>query len=564
MVRQAKQIPDWLLLGGISAVAYMLFLGAPPLFDWDEINFAESAREMIVTGNYFQVQINYKPFWEKPPLFFWMQVFCMRIFGVNEFAARLPNAIVGVGTILTLFHYGRQLKNQAFGRILALLYLGTMLPFIYFKSGIIDPVFNLFIFLGLYHLLRFEQLYKLHPDRAMHCEHPWTAGTWVGLATLTKGPVALLVTMLTYFLYKLIYDRLRIPIRPALKFFGMWAGWVFVWYGLETAIHGPWFLEEFIKYQIDLFSNPVAGHEQPFYYHFVVFLLGCFPLSAFTFRAMGLKNLGETQMITKRFMMVWFWVVLILFSVATTKIVHYSSMLYFSGVFLSALYLYEFARGKRELHWEMFTILGLGIFVWGGLPSLINLVENNLPLIQGMLKDPMAVASMSVEVHWTGYEWVISAIFLLGLIWNLQQLRSRKVIVFLWFQVLFASLFINPTYKWIVPKVALYTQGAPQAFFSKLATEDVYLATAYKSYLPYFYGRVRLSENPKAQDLQWLREGEIDKDVYLAAKVIQIDDYFRSNYRQFEQLYEEGGYVFFRRRAPVQRFGEVSNPLSTH
>ena len=52
---------------------YIPFLGSVHLFDWDEINFAESAREMIVTGNFSRVQIDFHPFWEKPPLFFWMQ-----------------------------------------------------------------------------------------------------------------------------------------------------------------------------------------------------------------------------------------------------------------------------------------------------------------------------------------------------------------------------------------------------------------------------------------------------------------------------------------------------------
>ena len=48
-------------------------LGAFNLFDWDEINFAESSREMLFSENFFQVQVNYEPFHEKPPLFFWLQ-----------------------------------------------------------------------------------------------------------------------------------------------------------------------------------------------------------------------------------------------------------------------------------------------------------------------------------------------------------------------------------------------------------------------------------------------------------------------------------------------------------
>ena len=59
-----------IILSGI--IFFIPFLGKVHLFDWDEINFAESAREMIVTGNYHRVQINFQPFWEKPPLFFWL------------------------------------------------------------------------------------------------------------------------------------------------------------------------------------------------------------------------------------------------------------------------------------------------------------------------------------------------------------------------------------------------------------------------------------------------------------------------------------------------------------
>jgi 4-amino-4-deoxy-L-arabinose transferase-like glycosyltransferase len=70
MIPQKFPIPDRLLVVLWGALLFLPFLGAAHLFDWDEINFAESAREMLVTGNYQQVQINYKPFMEKPPFGF--------------------------------------------------------------------------------------------------------------------------------------------------------------------------------------------------------------------------------------------------------------------------------------------------------------------------------------------------------------------------------------------------------------------------------------------------------------------------------------------------------------
>src|SRR3954468_6465930 len=89
-----------------SVLLFVPFLGKVHLFDWDEINFAECAREMIVSGNYVTPTINFQPFWEKPPLFIWMQVLSMKAFGINEFSARLPNAICGITTLLILYSIG--------------------------------------------------------------------------------------------------------------------------------------------------------------------------------------------------------------------------------------------------------------------------------------------------------------------------------------------------------------------------------------------------------------------------------------------------------------------------
>src|SRR3990172_2680733 len=116
-----------LLIAIAALLLFVPFLGAVHLFDWDEINFAECAREMIVTGDYSTVQINFQPFWEKPPVFIWMQALSMNIFGVNEFAARLPNAIAGCITLLVFFNIGRKLMDEKFGLIWTLVYAGSFL-----------------------------------------------------------------------------------------------------------------------------------------------------------------------------------------------------------------------------------------------------------------------------------------------------------------------------------------------------------------------------------------------------------------------------------------------------
>ena len=86
-------------------------MGAPPLFDWDEINFAEISREMILTGDYLKIYVDFQPFWEKPPLFFWLQVISMKAFGISEFAARFPNAVFGILTLISVYLIGKKEKK---------------------------------------------------------------------------------------------------------------------------------------------------------------------------------------------------------------------------------------------------------------------------------------------------------------------------------------------------------------------------------------------------------------------------------------------------------------------
>ncbi|MDG1720005.1 MAG: glycosyltransferase family 39 protein, partial [Bacteroidia bacterium] len=101
------------------------FLGEIHLFDWDEINFAEAAREMVASGDWFNVQINFEPFWEKPPLFIWIQALFMTIFGVNEFAARLPNVIIGLLTLFAIYRNVNKRYGENASLCSVLLYIGS-------------------------------------------------------------------------------------------------------------------------------------------------------------------------------------------------------------------------------------------------------------------------------------------------------------------------------------------------------------------------------------------------------------------------------------------------------
>ena len=181
----------------LAVLFFIPGLGAVHLFDWDEVNFAEISREMIITKDYLRVYVDFLPFWEKPPLFFWLQSICMRLFGIGEFAARLPNALCGILTLPLLYYMGKQLFHNRMGWLWAGAYFGSILPHLYFRSGIIDPWFNLFIFTGLYFVILFHWKKNGYDSIRLNLS-PWLylflGGLIVGLGILTKGPVAFFIS----------------------------------------------------------------------------------------------------------------------------------------------------------------------------------------------------------------------------------------------------------------------------------------------------------------------------------------------------------------------------------
>jgi 4-amino-4-deoxy-L-arabinose transferase-like glycosyltransferase len=199
MLKRSHTLSDLFLITLISCALYLPFLGGVALFDWDEINFAECAREMLITGNFSEVQLNFQPFWEKPPLFIWLQVISMKVFGINEFAARFPNAMCSIFTLSTLYLIGRKEIDRRMGWYWVLFYIGSLLPHFYFRTGIIDPWFNYFILIALYCFFKATANQK-------NILYFLLSGIFSGLAVLTKGPAALLIIAATLSVY-LIWTR---------------------------------------------------------------------------------------------------------------------------------------------------------------------------------------------------------------------------------------------------------------------------------------------------------------------------------------------------------------------
>ena len=545
------KIHGWII--GLALAMWLPFLGGVHLFDWDEVNFAEIAREMLVSGDYFRPRVNFQPFWEKPPLFFWMQAASMKLFGVREFSARLPNVAISLVMLIALMRLGDFMSHhKGTGKYWALAYVGSILPHLYARSGIIDPWFNFFMFLGIvFYGFAFTKAVEIASFRLS--DHIWAliAGCFIGLAVLTKGPVGYLIPVLVIVIEWLVRRtaRTRLLLKHLVLITAATLVTTMLWFGWDLYKHGPWFLKTFTAYQLRLLRTPDAGHGGFFGYHVVVLLFGVFPASYLAIRSLifrrEIRKKNDT-LVFNRLMSVTFWVVLVLFSIVKSKIVHYSSLAYFPLTYYAA---YAIAN-RREYAipaQPVFFIRWTGLF-FGLLLVLLPLVGRHPEWLKAyVFHDGFARANLDAAVHWPW--WTGGAGMLLWaviLLWGYRR-RHGLADAYTWLFVGMA-LFMAVAISIVVPRVEAYTQRAAVHFYESKRGEDCYIEpVGFKTYAHLFYARVKKHENARAYDHEWLLRGPVDKPTYLVAKITG-EDALRA-LPDASLVYRKNGFVFYRREA---------------
>jgi 4-amino-4-deoxy-L-arabinose transferase-like glycosyltransferase len=277
LVKDPNRWPVWtlrLLLVAVCLALYVSNLNGYPLFDVDEPRYAESAREMIVRGDWITPYFNDAVRFDKPVLFYWLIMLSYGIFGVSEFAARLVSAFAAMSMVLGTFEFGRFWVSKRFGLIAALI-LATCVQMIGLaRMSITDMT-----------LASFMVGTSLTLFMACHRSQRWwlLAGLLSGLGVLTKGPVAIVLPGMILMAYATFAGRLKhtfatrwFPVALALCFTVS-----IPWYLLAWQANGQPFLDALFLHNVDRFKGVVSGHDQPWYFFLVVILAGFLPWSLY-------------------------------------------------------------------------------------------------------------------------------------------------------------------------------------------------------------------------------------------------------------------------------------------
>jgi len=312
------------LLAGLGVLQFFVLLGHGSLWDIDEGMHAVIAQNMIATGDWVTPVFNGAAFLDKPALCNWLVAGSFGIFGYTEFAARVPSALAAFGCIFLVYSMGRQACDSETG-LLAAIVLATSLMFaIVARIVIYDLPFVFFTTLAMYifcmALLREE----------------WRDGHFVGfyvacgLAVLAKGPIGFALPAAIIGVFVLVQRRwsllreLHMPLG-LLVFLAV----VSPWYVLMEHAH-PGYLEYFIIKQhfanfLGSSGSFTARHPEPWFFYLPYLLAGMFPWTVFLpqslYRAARVPRGWHREF--SRLCLAWVAVVLLVFSVASSKLPTY-------------------------------------------------------------------------------------------------------------------------------------------------------------------------------------------------------------------------------------------------
>ncbi len=326
----------YLFLTVISLFLYLIGNDLLAVTDTAESNYALTAKEMVLSGDWISPQIYGRYWYDKPIFYYWELALSFSLFGFNEFAARFPSAVLSVLNILFTFWFVRKVFDEKTAWLSALI-LGTSMEFFLLSKAVITDA-TLFLFMSA--AVAFFYL-GYRENRAYY----YLCYIFTALATLTKGPVGIvlpgLAAVIFLFYAKDIKELLHVHLFSGMLLFLLIAG---SWYGTMTYLHGYDFLLNFIGVH-NILRATVSEHpaQNTWYFYILIYFIGFLPwsfaLPVTLFKKRKELHFREASPVIQLLIM-YAVVVFVFFQMVATKYTTYTFPALFSLSILTA-YLYK-------------------------------------------------------------------------------------------------------------------------------------------------------------------------------------------------------------------------------
>jgi 4-amino-4-deoxy-L-arabinose transferase-like glycosyltransferase len=392
----------WLVL--IGGVAFFWHLGSLGLIDETEPLFAEASRQMLVTGDWITPFFNGETRFDKPALIYWCQAIAYSIFGVNEWAVRLPSALAALGLIsLALYTIQWYLAREDYleqkvrpTRRWLTAALGAAIMalnpemIVWGRAGVSDMLLVgcmdsalLCFFLGY-----------AQPSKS-EVKARWYLAFYILIAgaILTKGPVGIVLPGLIIGIFLLYMGNAKEVLREMRPLTGLLITLCLSlpWYVLVIWRNGENYINSFFGYHnVERFTSVVNRHSAPWYFYFIIVLLGFAPYSVYLPLAMARlkfwqRNYWRSQERSSQlglFAFFWFITIFGFFTIAVTKLPSYVLPLMPAAAILVALLWSDIIKDKRSFSFgDASANADTATFPLSASPRLIVSASSRTPLL---------------------------------------------------------------------------------------------------------------------------------------------------------------------------------------
>jgi len=238
-----------------------------PLIPPDEPKYASSAEYMLKTGDFITPYFNCEPRFDKPPIIYWLIAVSYKIFGISDWAARIPSIFASLGVMLIIFRFAERLYDRKTATMSVIIF--ASLIHVWIMGRAVAPEFVLVLFESL---ALFCLFFGIKEERKKFVYAGYLS---LALAFLTKGPVGIIIPGSIIFLYFLYEKGFVYTVK---KLFNPLGILIFIlvglpWYIVMALIHGRQYLNDFFLYHnIYRFTGQARQHPFGIYYYVPIFI----------------------------------------------------------------------------------------------------------------------------------------------------------------------------------------------------------------------------------------------------------------------------------------------------
>ena len=348
------------LLLALLVLAWLGSLGLRPLYKADEARYAEISREMVQTGDWVTPRLNGFKYFEKPPLQYWASAAAFKVFGTNDWAARLWTGLMALAGVAVTFTAGTRLFGAPAGALGAALLAASPLYLLCGQFNTLDMGVSVFLAAAIFS-------FAIAQHEGQRHRRGWMLAGWAlcALAVLSKGLIGIVLPAACVALYILLRREWKLLARLELVRGG----------ALFLAIVAPWFVAVslsntefahffFVQEHWQRYTTGMHQRSQPGWYFVPVLALGIVPWVLPTLPALraSLGAAAREAFAARFFLGLWCLVVFVFFSASGSKLPGYIlPLLPALAVLAGALLARSATKALLLAQCVLVVLIGLGI-----------------------------------------------------------------------------------------------------------------------------------------------------------------------------------------------------------